>query len=231
MYLQITTKCNMRCEHCCYSCTMDGMHMPRAVFDAALLLDQDYGDEMISIGGGEPTLHPDFWQYLCECICNYEFVWMATNGSQTKIALVLAKMAKRGVISCALSQDEFHDEIDQKVVEAFMDGHKKMRDYVSNRNDPDRREIRDVSDKITPIGRALENEVGHDSCKNNCVCDDMVIDPMGRIWACGCMKVQFGTVLKPKIPKWYWDMDEKCSKKFRKQKRELKQQQEVQQNG
>ncbi len=26
MYIQITTKCNMTCEHCCYSCNKNGKH-------------------------------------------------------------------------------------------------------------------------------------------------------------------------------------------------------------
>ena len=35
-YLQITTRCNMRCQHCGFGCTHRGQDMTREVFKAAL---------------------------------------------------------------------------------------------------------------------------------------------------------------------------------------------------
>ena len=62
MYIQITDHCNMTCAHCCYSCSPRKRNfMSKDVFVKALdLCDLDD----ISIGGGEPTLHPLFWDFI-----------------------------------------------------------------------------------------------------------------------------------------------------------------------
>ncbi len=59
MYIQITTRCNMSCEHCCYSCTHEGEDMSLETFRNCLGFD-----EYNTLGGGEPTIHPLFWQFL-----------------------------------------------------------------------------------------------------------------------------------------------------------------------
>jgi len=91
MYLQITTRCNMSCAHCCFSCTTQGEDMSIETFKNCLEFDNEY----IILGGGEPTIHPLFWQLLGLSISSGE-VWLATNGKETSIALALAKMAKKG---------------------------------------------------------------------------------------------------------------------------------------
>lgn len=91
MYLQITTKCNMSCEHCCYSCGKRGKHGDLStIIDAITFARDTFGDETITIGGGEPTLHPDFFKILKCCLEDFDYVWMATNGSQTNIMHRLA---------------------------------------------------------------------------------------------------------------------------------------------
>ena len=49
MYIQITTRCNMTCEHCCYACTNEGIDMSLVTFKAALELSEA---SYVSIGGG-----------------------------------------------------------------------------------------------------------------------------------------------------------------------------------
>ena len=63
MYVQITTKCNMNCAHCCFAATRKGEHMPLNIFQKALQVAVRRGDHL-TIGGGEPTMHPDFFKYL-----------------------------------------------------------------------------------------------------------------------------------------------------------------------
>ena len=118
MYLKITSRCNMSCAHCCGNCTAKGVDMSQKTFDAAINLAENYS-ETISIGGGEPTLHPRFWQFLGQCLGTFDSVWLATNGSKTKTALQLANMAKKGILGVALSQDTYHDPIDPTVIQAF----------------------------------------------------------------------------------------------------------------
>lgn len=174
MYIQITTRCNMSCEHCCYSCTADGEDMSIETFKKAL------DDEHVSIGGGEPTVHPQFWEFLGVAIGSCEYVWLATNGKKTDTALVLAKLAKKGVIGCDLSQDEYHDYIEPKVIQAFT---KTKRDGVSgfyNTLDNDSRNIRDVTGREINAGRC---DFGTDK---GCVCSDIICKPDGSVYACGC---------------------------------------------
>lgn len=160
----------MKCAHCGMSCTKKGEDMSIETFRNAL----KNGDEHIAIGGGEPTLHPQFWQILGESIAAAEYVWMATNGSITPIAMALAGLAKKGVLGVALSLDEFHDPIDPKVVEAFQ--RPKGKSILD-----DNREIRNVSGFLVKSGRCKDGRVG-------CICSEMVVKPNGDVRGCGCKK-------------------------------------------
>jgi len=90
--------------------------------------------------------------------------WMATNGSQTEIALALASLARKGIISVALSLDDFHDPIDPKVVEAFTSGKKNVPAYQT----ADLREIRDVSSNLIKSGRCKKGKKG-------CICEGIFL--------------------------------------------------------
>ena len=195
MYIRITSRCNMTCAHCCYGCTAEGEDMTMDVFRAAIELEP----ESISIGGGEPTIHPLFWQMLGESIgAAGEYVWLATNGSQTRTALALAAMAHKGVIGCALSRDDYHDEIDEEVVDAFTVDTRRHSPF-DNRT-PDAREIRDVTGNEINGGRCDFGKA------DECACPGLLVDPDGTIRGCGCDDAPtFGTVFNPQIPDdWDW---------------------------
>jgi len=115
MYVQITRKCNMTCAHCGFACTNRGRHMPFDTFKAAI----DCNDGAVTLGGGEPTLHPDFEKMLFYALANVDFVTVITNGSITDTALALARMANDECFCAQLSQDEYHDPIDERVVRAY----------------------------------------------------------------------------------------------------------------
>ena len=174
MYIQITTQCNMSCAHCCYACTEKGEDMTLETYRKAL----EWDTETVAIGGGEPTLHPLFWQMLGEAIGAVEYPWMATNGSQTDIALALAKMARKGVIGCALSIDGYHDPIDPAVVKAFTPA--KAEGVYYGRSNEDCRELRDVSKDLADAGRC---DFG---TSDSCVCENMFVEPDGTVKWCGC---------------------------------------------
>ena len=55
MYVMITTRCNMTCCHCAYSCTAEGEDMSMDTFRRAIDFMHEWGEEPISIGGGERT--------------------------------------------------------------------------------------------------------------------------------------------------------------------------------
>ena len=179
MYLQITTKCNMNCGHCGFSCTAQGENMSIATFKRAVKLANHYGDT-ISIGGGEPTVHPKFWDMLGWAIthtdCEDNKTWLATNGKKTQDAIRLASLAKSGVISCDLSQDPYHETIDERVIRAFnVRENDRLRDMGIN----DHRGVRNTSNSLINAGRC---DWGEDMC----ICEDIFVKPNGDIHQCGC---------------------------------------------
>jgi organic radical activating enzyme len=188
----------MACPHCCFACRPGiGKDMSKETFLAAVQLAVDHGD-IISLGGGEPTLHPQFWEFLTIAMVmgvdgHDHPVWLATNGADTEIALKLAKMTKRGMIEAVLSQDQWHDPIDDCVVEAFQ----KLKRSSSVDNEIYHEGIRS-NRKITPHGSALKNKLY--TSETACCCEDPLINPAGMLFGCGCRKVKFGTVFDPKFP-------------------------------
>lgn len=177
MYIQITTRCNMKCAHCCFACSKTGKNMPIATYRKVIELAAERGDT-ITLGGGEPTLHPYFWEILGLAlgIPDCESVWLATNGSQTETALALANMARKGVLGVALSQDDYHDPIDPKVIHAFTKS--KSHDFACT-NDNDYREIRNVTGNEIQAGRSKWGS-------EKCACEDLFVKPDGSLHICGC---------------------------------------------
>lgn len=194
MYIQITNRCNMTCEHCCNSCTAQGQDMSLTTFRKALQLCENYG-QLPFIGGGEPTLHPKFEQFLLEAMPvaaeQGSIVGVITNGSIPRRAKMIASLTKAGVIGGELSQDPYHDPIPQEVVDMFVQCGEKLGRYNST--------IRDTSQGGTreclPHGRGVEL-LGldyHDpDCledyrdDGDCPCPDCMVYPDGTIRQCGC---------------------------------------------
>jgi len=158
-----------------------------------------YGDfPDISIGGGEPTLHPFFWRIICDSIGTFEHPWLATNGSVTKTSITLANMAKKGVIGCALSQDDYHDTIDEKVIHAFT--HEKPK-YQSP-SSKDSREIRNVTGEESNAGR------WQGQGERVCPCDCILVKPNGDVLSCACEDaICFGNVLTNVTIPENWDQE------------------------
>ena len=179
--------------------------MSLEVFHKAINLIEDLGTN-ITIGGGEPTLHPHFWQIIGECLgtCNEDGgLWMATNGSKTEIALKLARMARAGVLGVALSQDQWHDKIDKRVIEAFRKDN--ISSYSMREENRDLRDIRTVH-SLKNRGRAKENELGDD--ESGCACEEWFISPEGNFKQCGCLNAPaLCNILKVSSKKIYKIMD------------------------
>lgn len=191
MYLQITTKCNMKCAHCCYSCNKNGKHMPRNVWQDAIRFAEKWDSEVISIGGGEPTLHPDFFEILQRCMWGFSYVWMATNGSRTKTMRRLvnilngedyyngeenAIIPEKDQFSVELSTDYYHDPISDEI-----------RDYWERMTKAKRPGfgLRDVTQGHGPVeqGRAKRTS---SAMRDGCCCPELTIRPDGKIKVCGC---------------------------------------------
>lgn len=161
MYIQLTNRCNMECAHCGMDCTAEGEDMAFDTFKACI----EHNDNII-IGGGEPTIHPEFEKFLFYALAHCESVYIITNGKETDIALALAKLNKMNeegyAFGAELSQDSYHETIDQKVVDAFQ-GY-----------------IRDNDDRTLNAGRC-------DWGEDECICErDAFVLPNGEVNQCGC---------------------------------------------
>lgn len=188
MYIHVTTRCDMHCAHCCFSANSKGEDMDIYMFRKILekwSVTINKANKHIVLGGGEPTLHPDFWKFVLFAQAE-GYPWLATNGKNTEIALQLAKMASRGYLCAVLSLDAWHDPIEQCVVNAFMEDlePKITEAWVewSNKNNPtDKRGVRTV---IAPFrgGRARKLP----TLREGCPCPGIHLWPDGNIIACGC---------------------------------------------
>ena len=80
---ELTYGCNLACVHCLSS---SGRRDPRELTTAELFAVVDELAAMqvfyVNIGGGEPTLRPDFWLLLDYCVDNKVGVKFSTNGSR-----------------------------------------------------------------------------------------------------------------------------------------------------
>lgn len=197
LYIQITSKCNMTCDHCGFACTARGKDMTRETFDKAIALAVAQ-DITLTIGGGEPTLHPHCKDFVLHA--QWELaplsnslggaaVSIITNGSNTSISLTLAHLAEVGTIHAVVSKDAWHDPIDPRVFAAFT---KKGKDFYNkiHESDHDNREIRSVTN-IIPVGRA---KGWSERKRGDCVCNSLFITPLGKVYPCGCRKTCLGTL-------------------------------------
>lgn len=67
MLIQITNKCHEGCAHCMQCSHPQGKHMDMATFKNALKFARFLGVSSYIITGGEPTEHPQFYEF-CETL-------------------------------------------------------------------------------------------------------------------------------------------------------------------
>lgn len=149
--------------------------MPIGMFKR--LIDEciDQG-EPIFLGGGEPTIHPNFLEMIGYVLISYKYpVSLVTNGSNTKLTKLLLTSEH---INCRVSVDPFHDPIDDEVV-ALAEKLKRVNRYR----------------QIIPHGRGLS----HATIDNECPSEGLFCTPSGFIYSCGCRRKMVGT-----YEKWHW---------------------------
>lgn len=185
-YIPITERCNMSCAHCSAGATAKGEDMAWKTFVQAIKVSKD--TEMITLGGGEPTLHPMFMKMLNYAISKRHkgMVGVITNGSNIDISLKLADMSEQGIISASISRDEFHDPISQTVINRYTDIGK----------------ITTVlPDEVVSKGRGINIIGAIDKCGGR----GLWMRWDGKLFLCGCKKVCIGTIWDYKIPDLHCD--------------------------
>ncbi len=186
----------MSCPHCCYSCDKEtGQDMPFELFELIL---KKWGNKIIKedkkeivLGGGEPTVHPEFRKFL-DLALSYGRAWIATNGKRTEDALFLNDLGKKNILHAILSLDKWHEPIDKSVVDAFKKGLVDYDHEWTSMISPDAsqgsREIRSIRE---PYKRGNWKR-GPDQC----ACKYIRVAPTGLIYGCGCLDSPVvGTVL------------------------------------
>lgn len=111
MYLMITSFCQMACAHCLFSCSPKrGQHMSMDTFRKAVEVAADR-DAPIMLGGGEPTLHPEFEEMLgLAMFVTGQPIMMVTNGTCSEaIWHRMLRARERGMLDIGVSNDLWHD--------------------------------------------------------------------------------------------------------------------------
>lgn len=126
-YIQITNRCNLTCTHCAFSCLDFGVDMSIDTFINSCIFYNNFirdTDTVFSIGGGEPSLHPNLFDFIAICF-EYDIQPMvSTNGTIEVISLALADIVDCGLIkNVQLSYTEFHKNqlltVSDKVLERY----------------------------------------------------------------------------------------------------------------
>ena len=202
----------MSCAHCCFSCGKHGKHGDYDVILEGLAFTRDtIGNEFITIGGGEPTLHPRFFDILKHTLENFESIWMATNGSRTEIMDRLVNIIDgEDYPECdciELYGEEEYEEYGCRCHEKYDDDSIYQEDKLTialsldpwhdaidesiktlwlkrSNSNYSHFEINDVSVRgAAAQGRAKRTQNGY---LDHCVCADIMMLPNGKLKMCGC---------------------------------------------
>jgi MoaA/NifB/PqqE/SkfB family radical SAM enzyme len=203
IYIRLTEQCNMECAHCCFSATRKrSAFMSREVFNGAIQLVSEL-ETTCTIGGGEPTLHPEFQELISWAVSNLpqfpdDFdecvpsVHCVTNGKRTENALWLARQARLMRVSARLSQDPFHDPINPKVVRAFDPRSWEEDDDLPDCLEPKMWRNFNTLYSVHALGRG--KNIPHALKLDDCVCSSIFVQPDGSVYSCGCLTEYIGRV-------------------------------------
>lgn len=115
LFFEITSRCNLRCKHCGSSCSSKGALL--TVEDVRRTLETVLSeDPMICLTGGEPMMHPDFFE-IASCVHSMGFPWgMTTNATLIdEKAAIRLKRAGMGTVSVSLDgMEASHDALRQQ---------------------------------------------------------------------------------------------------------------------
>lgn len=122
MYVELTDQCNFSCSFCVANAKPlgGGTFLPLNRLKTLLAAVGLHDREVIFLGGGEPTLHPDFRAAVELCRATGHLVNVTTNGSITAHAMWLADLADARQLNAILSIDKWHRRLANGVYMRFL---------------------------------------------------------------------------------------------------------------
>ena len=103
LFFEITNQCNLFCRHCGSNCISKGQSL--TVKDVERTLRSIHFERpMICLTGGEPLLHPDFYE-IAECIQTMGFHWGMTTNATLIDDTTARKLKRLGMSTVSVSLD------------------------------------------------------------------------------------------------------------------------------
>ena len=202
MLIQITNKCHEGCAHCLQCSNPEGHHMDETTFKNALRFARFLGVSIFVLSGGEPTEHPQFYDF-CEMLNHF------IKSSKT-----------RSGFSITSNGTWFPDRIDEMKKLAKLDSYIGMQvytnpkwykdaDYILNHKEEiesipkvtvETTDIRSMQD----LGRARNNEAAQRQIATNpyymsCLNGHLVFKQIDQIRRLSGLDVRPGIMCKPMI--------------------------------
>jgi radical SAM protein with 4Fe4S-binding SPASM domain len=112
--LELTYSCNLKCLHCYASSSFEkNKKIPFEKLKEILSFLKEKGCKVIELTGGEPFLHPDFYEILKFSCENFDYVGISTNGTKIDEKYIQAFKEYKDKIIFNVSLDgpkNIHDE-------------------------------------------------------------------------------------------------------------------------
>ena len=103
LFFEITDRCNLNCRHCGSSCRAEGRAL--SAEDVKRVLRSLNGENpTICLTGGEPMLHPGFFE-IAQCVRDAGFFWGMTTNATLIDAKAAARLKDAGLSTVSVSLD------------------------------------------------------------------------------------------------------------------------------
>lgn len=113
-YLEITSSCNLRCLHCYNESGVLHNQIDKTAFMSIINDLPDHPDTSITISGGEPTSHPEFWDFMDELKKKrFGMVLVITNGTYITREVAERFASSNAAIQLSIngSRADIHDQL------------------------------------------------------------------------------------------------------------------------
>lgn len=162
LQIELTRRCNQSCAHCCRG-EAQNVDLTKEIIDDLFEKNDIYYIGTLLFSGGEPTLNGEMLEYTVDKIIEKEIMidrfLFGINGLSYSEAfvnglnklqnyiLLKSERPRRQAGILMVSQDQFHQEADPKVIEKLQ--------FLSYFSPIDKQEIKE--ENILPYGRAFGN--------------------------------------------------------------------------